>query len=66
MEEEDLFKTIEKQAKDGIDFMAVHSSINIETLTRLKRQGRVTGLVSRGGSLKTKEKIRYTQTLTMF
>ena len=50
MEEEDLFKTIEKQAKDGIDFMAVHSSINIETLTRLKRQGRVTGLVSRGGS----------------
>ena len=46
----DLFNTIEKQAKDGIDFMAVHSSINIETLTRLKRQGRVTGLVSRGGS----------------
>ena len=36
--------------EDGIDFMAVHSSINIETLTRLKRQGRVTGLVSRGGS----------------
>jgi len=50
MDEDVLFKTIEKQAKDGIDFMAVHSSINIETLTRLKRQGRVTGLVSRGGS----------------
>ena len=50
MDEDDLFKTIEKQAKDGIDFMAIHSSINIETLTRLKRQGRVTGLVSRGGS----------------
>ncbi len=50
MTEDDLFNTIEKQAKDGIDFMAVHSSINIETLTRLKRQGRVTGLVSRGGS----------------
>ena len=45
MTEDDLFKTIEKQAKDGIDFMAIHSSINIETLTRLKRQGRVTGLV---------------------
>ena len=40
MDEDDLFNTIEKQAKDGIDFMAVHSSINIETL----------GLVSRGGS----------------
>ena len=50
MTEDDLFNTIEKQAKDGIDFMAIHSSINIETLTRLKRQGRVTGLVSRGGS----------------
>ena len=50
MDEDDLFGAIEKQAKDGIDFMAVHSSINIETLTRLKRQGRVTGLVSRGGS----------------
>ena len=50
MDEDKLFNTIEKQAKDGIDFMAVHSSINIETLTRLKRQGRVTGLVSRGGS----------------
>ncbi len=32
MDEDDLFNTIEKQAKDGIDFMAVHSSINIETL----------------------------------
>ena len=42
MDEDDLFNAIEKQAKDGIDFMAIHS--------RLKRQGRVTGLVSRGGS----------------
>lgn len=50
MDEDKLFNTIEKQAKDGIDFMAIHSSINIETLTRLKRQGRATGLVSRGGS----------------
>ena len=56
MDEDKLFNTIEKQAKDGIDFMAVHSSINIETLTRLKRQGRVTGLVSRGGSLFGNEK----------
>ena len=36
MDEDDLFNAIEKQAKDGIDFMAIHSSINIETLTRLK------------------------------
>lgn len=50
MDEDIMFKTIEKQAKDGIDFMAIHSSINIETLTRLKTQGRVAGLVSRGGA----------------
>lgn len=50
MDEDTMFKTIEKQAKNGIDFMAIHSSINIETLTRLKTQGRVAGLVSRGGA----------------
>lgn len=50
MDEDIMFNTIEKQAKDGIDFMAIHSSINIETLTRLKTQGRVAGLVSRGGA----------------
>ncbi|MEA4956443.1 5-hydroxybenzimidazole synthase [bioreactor metagenome] len=50
MDEEIMFKTIEKQAKDGIDFMAIHSSVNIETLARLKRQGREGGLVSRGGA----------------
>lgn len=50
MEEEDMFKNIEKQAKDGIDFMAIHCSVNIETLARLKRQGRKGGLVSRGGA----------------
>lgn len=50
MDEDDLFKTIEKQAKMGIDFMAIHCSVNVETLKRLKKQGRECGLVSRGGS----------------
>lgn len=50
LEEDDMFKTIEKQAKDGIDFMAIHCSVNVETLKRLKTQGRECGLVSRGGS----------------
>lgn len=42
-----MLKNIEKQAKDGIDFMAIHCSVNRETLKRLKRQGRQCGLVSR-------------------
>ena len=50
MDEDIMFKTIEKQAKDGTDFMAIHCSVNIETLARLKRQGRKGGLVSRGGA----------------
>lgn len=50
MDEEIMMKTIEKQAKHGIDFMAIHCSVNIETLARLKRQGRKGGLVSRGGA----------------
>ncbi|MDP1553726.1 MAG: phosphomethylpyrimidine synthase [Methanobacteriaceae archaeon] len=50
MEEESMFKAIEKQAKDGVDFMAIHCSVNRETLKRLKRQGREGGLVSRGGA----------------
>lgn len=50
MDEDDMFGTIEKQAKDGIDFMAIHCSVNKETLKRLKRQGREGGLVSRGGA----------------
>lgn len=50
MDEDLMFKTIEKQAKDGIDFMAIHCSVNIETLGRLKKQGRKAGLVSRGGA----------------
>ena len=50
MDDEIMFKSIEKQAKDGIDFMAIHCSVNKETLKRLKTQGREGGLVSRGGA----------------
>lgn len=50
MDEDIMFNTIEKQAKDGVDFMAIHCSVNIETLSRLKTQGRKAGLVSRGGA----------------
>lgn len=50
MDEDIMFNTIEKQAKDGVDFMAIHCSVNIETLSRLRRQGRKAGLVSRGGA----------------
>jgi len=54
MEADFLFDTIEKQAEDGIGFMAIHCGINLITLERLRRQGyRYGGLVSRGGSFLT-------------
>ena len=53
MTPDDIFKTIEKQAADGLDFMAVHSALNFDVLKTLQRTGRVTEVVSRGGSFMT-------------
>ncbi len=51
MDSDDLFKTIESHAKDGVDFMTVHCGVNRLTAATLKRHKRVTGVVSRGGAL---------------
>ncbi len=45
-----MFKVIEKQAMDGVDFMTIHCGINQSLQQRLKRQKRIMGVVSRGGS----------------
>jgi len=46
-----LWNAIEEQAKAGVDFMTVHSGVNQQTLEAVDRSNRVTGIVSRGGSL---------------
>ncbi|KHE92544.1 MAG: phosphomethylpyrimidine synthase ThiC [Candidatus Scalindua rubra] len=54
MESDFLFEIIERQAAEGIGFMAIHCGINMITLERLRKQGyRYGGLVSRGGSFLT-------------
>lgn len=53
MKEEDIFATIEKQAAAGLDFMAIHSALNREVLRVMQSTGRVTQVVSRGGSFLT-------------
>ena len=53
MKEDDLFRITAEQAKLGTNFMAIHTGINLETMERLKRQGRTGGLVSRGGAFLT-------------
>ncbi len=48
---DDFFEGIEKQAKDGVDFMTVHCGVTRAALDRLVREGRRLDIVSRGGSL---------------
>ena len=50
MDEDDIFNGIELHAKDGVDFMTVHCGITKESVSWLKRSGRLTDVVSRGGS----------------
>ncbi len=45
-----IFKTIEKQAIDGVDFMTIHCGITRNLQGRMLRQKRIMGVVSRGGS----------------
>jgi len=47
---DDLFAAIEQQAEEGVDFMTVHCGVTQATIARLKRQRRVTDIVSRGGA----------------
>ncbi len=50
MEPDELFDVIEKQGQDGVDFITVHCGVTQRSLERLKQQGRITGIVSRGGA----------------
>jgi phosphomethylpyrimidine synthase len=49
-----MFNALEKQAKDGVDFVTVHVGVNKNSLERLKFGPRIMGIVSRGGSLTMK------------
>lgn len=50
MTADDLFGVIEAQAKEGVEFMTVHCGVTRASIERLKRQKRVTDIVSRGGA----------------
>lgn len=50
MEEDDMFAAIEEQAKEGVDFMTVHSGITLDTLEKVRNSQRIMGIVSRGGA----------------
>lgn len=51
LSKEKLFSDIEKHCKDGIDFITVHCGVTKFVVEQLEKQGRVTNIVSRGGSM---------------
>jgi phosphomethylpyrimidine synthase len=50
MTADELFAAIEQQASEGVDFITVHCGVTRQAVARLKEQGRVTDVVSRGGA----------------
>ena len=50
MTADDLFKVIEEHAEEGVDFITVHSGLTMKAVERLKKEGRILDIVSRGGS----------------
>jgi phosphomethylpyrimidine synthase len=46
---EKLLEVIERQAKQGVDYMTLHCGVLLQHLPHIK--GRITGIVSRGGSI---------------
>jgi len=50
MTEDDIFNTIEKHAKDGVDFMTVHCGVTRQIVKKLAKHQRFMGVVSRGGT----------------
>lgn len=48
---DEFFQVVETHAEDGVDFMTIHCGMNRATADRIKRNQRLTRIVSRGGSL---------------
>lgn len=50
MTPDSIFDVIEEHAEDGVDFVTVHCGLTRRAIERLKNDGRVLDIVSRGGS----------------
>ncbi|MDA8085055.1 MAG: phosphomethylpyrimidine synthase ThiC [Nitrospiraceae bacterium] len=50
MTADDLFGVIEEHGASGVDFVTVHAGLTMKAVERLKQQGRILDIVSRGGS----------------
>ena len=50
---DDILDVIRRQAEDGVDFMTIHAGLTLHAVERIKKQNRLMGVVSRGGSFLT-------------
>jgi len=50
MDEDDMFNAIINQAREGVDFMTIHSGITMGTVDKIRNSDRIMGIVSRGGA----------------
>jgi phosphomethylpyrimidine synthase len=51
MTADDLFRAIEENGRDGVDFITVHCGVTRSSVECIEKQGRLLGIVSRGGSI---------------
>jgi len=51
MTADDFFRVIEEHGAEGVDFITVHCGVTKRSVAALSSQGRLLGIVSRGGSI---------------
>jgi phosphomethylpyrimidine synthase len=51
MTADDIFAVIEENGKDGVDFITVHCGVTRQSVAAVEEQGRILGIVSRGGAM---------------
>ncbi|MCP4760550.1 MAG: phosphomethylpyrimidine synthase [archaeon] len=51
MTEDMMFKVVEEQAKEGVDFFTIHTGVTLELANYIKKHPRFMGIVSRGGTI---------------
>jgi phosphomethylpyrimidine synthase len=54
MTEDDMFDAIEENGEDGVDFITVHCGVTRKSVDCVTSEGRLLGIVSRGGSILAK------------
>ncbi|MBI4708565.1 MAG: phosphomethylpyrimidine synthase ThiC [Candidatus Omnitrophica bacterium] len=47
----DVLSVLEEQAKQGVDFFTIHAGVTKQSVAALTKQGRILGIVSRGGAI---------------